>query len=272
MAKRKDLCAATRDAVVKLSQTGKTSLEIAEILHLKARTIRRIVSKHQQSGTTAPARRTGRPRKTSERFDRRLKTLSMADRFKTAPKLLKEASGDMPAPLSLRSTRRRLQEAGLTGCVAVKKPFISPANRLKRLKFAKEHKDWTEAQWSNVLWSDKSKFNMVASDGVRYVRRRPGEHLDPKCMRGTVKHGGGHIMVWGCMSASGVGRLYKVTGMMKADQYLGIMQNVMMPSMVDLFGGHTAVFQHDNDPKHSAKATKEFLAQQPFEVMVWPPQ
>ena len=61
----------------------------------------------------------------------------------------------MNAPISLSTTKQRLREKGLIGRIAVKKPLLRPANRLKRLNFAKEHKDWTIAQWIIVLWSDE---------------------------------------------------------------------------------------------------------------------
>ncbi len=32
------------------------------------------------------------------------------------------------------------------------------------------------------------------------------------------------------------------------------------------------VFQHDNDPKHTARATKEWLRKKHFKVLEWPSQ
>ena len=74
------------------------------------------------------------------------------------------------------------------------------------------------------------------------------------------------------MSASGVGRLYKVVGTMNKEQYQGILQNCMLPSMADLVGEEHAVFQQDNDPKHKAKTTTQWLEAQDFEVLDWPAQ
>lgn len=273
MGRGKELSLDKKNAVVDMAKGGSSSYEIASILGVTSRTVRRVVARHQASGSVENKPRPGRPRKSDERYDRRLIILSKANRFKTARKLNNEMARKTDVRLSDRSVRRRLQKHGLIGCIAKKKPFISEKNRKARLRFARAHKDWTVERWSKVLWSDESKFNMKASDGARYVRRMEGESLSTRCTRGTVKHGGGrHIMVWGCMSAAGPGRLFEVQGTMKTDQYIGILANVMRPSMEDLFGQDRACFQHDNDPKHTAKATKAWLAANDIEVLDWPAQ
>ena len=37
-----------------------------------------------------------------------------------------------------------------------------------------------------------------------------GEALNVNCVQSTVKHGGGGIMMWGCISRKGMGILEKV--------------------------------------------------------------
>ena len=64
----------------------------------------------------------------------------------------------------------------------------------------------------------------------------------PECTVGTVKHSGGCIMIRDRVASNGVGRLYNVNGAMKADQYQGILQNSMQPSMVDVLRGLDDVF------------------------------
>lgn len=45
----------------------------------------------------------------------------------------------------------------------------------KRLKHAKLCKRWTETQIQQVLWSDKSRFEVSGSNSGQYVQRRSGE-------------------------------------------------------------------------------------------------
>ncbi len=35
----------------------------------------------------------------------------------------------------------------------------------------------------------------------------------------TVKHGGGSVLMWGCMSAAGVGELHFIDGIMNSQTY-----------------------------------------------------
>ncbi len=99
--------------------------------------------------------------------------------------------------------------------------------------------------WNHVLWSDETKINLFGSDGVMRVWRQPGEEYKDKCVLPKVKHGGGSVMVWGCMSAAGTGELQFIEGTMNASMYCDILKQSMIPSLQRL--GRRAVFQHEND-------------------------
>ncbi len=62
--------------------------------------------------------------------------------------------------------------------------------------------------WNHVLWSKETKINLFGSDSVKRVWQQPGEEYKDKCVLPTVKHGGGSVMVWGCMSAAGTRGLH----------------------------------------------------------------
>jgi len=96
--------------------------------------------------------------------------------------------------------RRRVQNAGLHGHLAVKKPLLTARHRRLRLEFAREHLHWNWVNWSVVLWTDESHFTMFQSDGPTFVRRRSEEQLRNDCVVPTVKFCDGGIMMWGAMS------------------------------------------------------------------------
>ncbi len=99
--------------------------------------------------------------------------------------------------------------------------------------------------WNHVLWSDETKINLFGSEGIKLVWWQPGEEYKDKCVLPTVKHGGGSVMVWGCMSAAGAGELQFIEGTMNDNMYCDILKQSRIPSLRRL--GRRAVLQHDND-------------------------
>ncbi len=45
----------------------------------------------------------------------------------------------------------------------------------------------------------------------------------------TVKHGGGSVLMWGCMSAAGV--VHFIDGIMNSQMYCSILKEKMLPSL-----------------------------------------
>jgi hypothetical protein len=74
-----------------------------------------------------------------------------------------------------------------------------------------------------------------------------------------VKHGDGNIMLWGCFSANGPGRLIRVKERTNWAMYHEILNENLLPSARALNMKRGWVFQHDNDTKHTARAMKEWL-------------
>ncbi len=91
---------------------------------------------------------------------------------------------------------------------------------------------------------DLTKINLFGLNGVKRVWRHPGEEYKDKCVLPTVKHGGGSVMVWGCMSAAGTEELQFIEGTMNFNMYCDILKQSMIPSLRRL--GRRAVFQHND--------------------------
>ncbi|KAI3377902.1 hypothetical protein L3Q82_009033 [Scortum barcoo] len=137
-----------------------------------------------------------------------------------------------------------------------------------RLKFAREHLDDPEEDWDNVIWSDETKIELFGKNSTCRVWRRKNAELHPKNTIPTVKHGGGNIMLWGCFSAKEPGRLIRVKERMNGAMYREILSENLLPSARALKMKCGWVFQHDNDPKHTAWSTKEWLRKKHFKSRV----
>ena len=127
--------------------------------------------------------------------------------------------------------------------------------------WAKERQGWAKEDWARVIWSHESKISIFGSDGINYVRRRPGEGLLPECTLVTMKHPIS-VMVWGCMTRDAVGRIHIVDGILNTKKYQeNILEAKLFPSINDLFEGktETCVFQQDSAICHTAKTVKNWF-------------
>lgn len=111
--------------------------------------------------------------------------------------------------------------------------------------------------------------------GVSYVRRKVGEEYHPKCIVPTVKHGGGSIIIWGCMSANGVGEMFICEGRMNSACYIKILKAALQSSYRKIFGDsglRNIKFQQDNALCHKSNATMKWMAKNKIQLLDWPAQ
>jgi hypothetical protein len=80
---------------------------------------------------------------------------------------------------------------------------------------------------NKILWSDENKIELFDLNANRHIWRKPGTIH-------TVKHGGGSIMLWGCFSAAGAGRLVRIEGKMNSAKYREILDENLLYSAQDL--------------------------------------
>ena len=79
-------------------------------------------------------------------------------------------------------------------------------------------------------------------------------------------------MLWGHFSAARTGRLVRIEGKMNRAKYREILDENLLQSAQDLRLGQRFTFQQENDPKHTAKTTQEWLQDKSLNVLEWPSQ
>ena len=105
---------------------------------------------------------------------------------------------------------------------------------------------------SGWKWCGLTKDHLTFSlSVVKYVRRQPGEEFQRQCLQPTVKHGGGSIMIWGCVSGAGMGKLKSMEGKVNAEAYYRILRHQMGSNMKLQGGWHLFIFMQDNASVHS---------------------
>ncbi|KAL0173312.1 hypothetical protein M9458_033623 [Cirrhinus mrigala] len=207
--------------------------------------------------------RAGRPAKLSYRGRR-----ALVREVKKNPKItvaeLQRCSREMGESCRKSTITAALHQSGLHGRVARRKPLLSARHMKARMD--------SKMVRNKILWSDETKIELFGLNSMGYVWRKPGtaHHLSNTVP--TVKHGGGSIMLWACFSAAGTGRLVATEGKMNAAKYRDILDKNLLQSAQDLRLGRRFTAQQDNDPKHTAKITKEWLHNDSVTDLEWPSQ
>src|SRR6266550_3398768 len=107
--------------------------------------------------------------------------------------------------------------------------------------------------------------------GGNGLGRRQG--LSERLVQGTLKFGGGSVMVWGSMMWEGPGMACKIDGRMDGQLYVDILEDELQASL-DYYGkeAEDVIFQQDNDPKHTCKLAKKWFDDHGIEPLLWPAQ
>lgn len=261
-----------RQLVIFHNEKGKSFRKIAAMLNISKSTVGDIVRRFKVEDRIDSIPQKGQPRKLDTRDKRKLLRKIKNDPTLSAPKLATELLNEAGKKVHPQTIRRALKDSGYNGRVARKKPYVNETNRKKRLNFAKEFIHKENPYWNDVIFTDESKFNIFGSDGRRMVWRKKNEEFNFKNLKPTVKHGGGGVLVWGCISAFGPGELVFIDTIMDKNVYLNILKNNLHKSATKMGILNTFKFYQDNDPKHKARIVQEYLLYNCPKVLQPPPQ
>ncbi|KAL1923169.1 uncharacterized protein VTP21DRAFT_9545 [Calcarisporiella thermophila] len=215
----------------------------------------------------------GRPRKLSSRDENRIcRSVAMGE-CKNAVKAQELWNETTEEVISVNTVREALHRNDYVARVKRKKPFLSKRHRLRSLAFAKEYSSWTVEDWSRVIFSDECQIRIFGNERREWFWKKRNEPLQERHIQPTIKHGGGSIMIWGCMTSYGIGRVSRIIENLNAEIYSRILNQEMIVTLqLYNLSKQEIVFQHDNDPKHKAKLIDRWFENNQIQVLDWPSQ
>jgi transposase len=259
-----------RGAVIAIYDETGSATATGRILHLNEGTVRSIVNRATKNGDIDVKKRSGRPRKTSERDDRMLLRAARSNRRQT----LSELNADiLNNAVSNRTIKRRLHDAGFKKWRAKKRPALTADHARKRLKWARAHVDWDVDKWRTILWSDECWIERCNRTNT-WIFRAPTEKWHKDCIdevpNGPEK---AKVMIWGIFAGKMRGPIHIIEGNIDApyyrdsilDEYLPLFYEEVLDNL-----GTSPEFMHDNASVHTAQIVRDWLVASNITVMNWP--
>ena len=137
---------------------------------------------------------------------------------------------------------------------------------------ATQHQRWTNAQWSNVLFTDESSFSVSIGDNRLYCYRRSNERYIDDCIQQSPNRGYGSINIWGGIIGGRRLPLVRLYGRLTGETYIN---NILVPHILPFIMNerrlnNTILLQQDNAPPHTANIVKAFMRDNNIQMLPWP--
>ncbi|CAC5420354.1 unnamed protein product [Mytilus coruscus] len=125
-----------RDIAVGMVQAGMRHIDVANNFGVSKLTITRLMSRLRQTGSSNDRPRSGRPRETTLRQDRRIRFTHLRDRFLPATITARQTPGRHNPRISAQTVRNRLRAAGLRSRRPVLRAILKQRHWTARLRWA----------------------------------------------------------------------------------------------------------------------------------------
>ncbi|KAG1452589.1 hypothetical protein G6F46_005487 [Rhizopus delemar] len=216
----------TRPLIISEYETKKR--EIAKLVGLNRSTVQDIKTKINNYGSPLPHKQTGRPLKINERTERHLNRVIREDPFASYKEINMELA-KLDIFVCIETLRSYVDRLDFKSYRAAHKPRLTARHRKSRLRWVKEHLNWTEDQRRSVVWSDETRF----------------------CGGGG---GGGGAMVWGCFWGGGFGPSEIIdTSSVDQETYIHVLANRFHPWFTNVTAHQERdfIFQEDSASCHT---------------------
>lgn len=255
---------------VNMLEQGESQRAVANRIGVSRRAIRNVWERFQETGSVARRPGSGRIRATTRQEDRYIRITARRERTVTARALQTQLRQSTGTQVSDQTIRNRLHEDGQRSRVRAIRPKLTAAHRAARLRYAREHSNWTMDNWRSVLFTDECKIKFLSDDKRVRVWRRQGERFTDPCIHGSDRFGRPSVMVWAGISLLGTTELVILDeGTVTAESYVEmVIRPVVIPFSQRVGDGF--VLMQDNARPHTARITQAALSDANISLLPWP--
>lgn len=168
---------------------------------------------------------------------------------------------------SSQTIRNYLHATGIHCRRPARKPDFKETHAANRLQFAQHHLHF---DWSRVIFLDEKVFKTEENakkivwrlNGTRYDRH----YIEPKRHSGRIT-----AAYWGWMSADGPGEICRVSPRMNAEEYVDVLENILLPSVRLLYPDGPITLVQDNSSVHTSRLVRDWFSNNPeINSLPWP--
>ncbi|GFT41767.1 transposable element Tcb2 transposase [Trichonephila clavipes] len=262
-----DLLRVLRQTLQQRLQSRKEQAKIVD--HLAAKRYQDL-NRFLETGSAGRRPAQGRRRATTPNQDRYLVLTARRHRNKKAILLQQHLRSATGTTVSTQTVRNRFRGVGLYTRRLIVCVRLTSRHRRDRREWATEHVNWRRNEWSNVLFSDESRFSVHPDNRRILIWRDRGSRNNSAFVHESVRVGSGGVLVYGGISIDGRTDLYIVRdGPLTARRYSDeILRPIVVPYAAAI--GDDFTLMDDNCRSHRANLVKDFLFEDGIVRMEWP--
>ncbi|GFY12169.1 transposable element Tcb2 transposase [Trichonephila clavipes] len=270
MSQRSHLTDSEAWRVVGRLEGGQTQAEVAQAIGVSQSVISRIWNRFLETGSAGRRPGQRRRRATTPNEDRYLVLTARRHRNMNATLLQQHLRSATGTRVSTQTVRNRLHGVGLYARRPMVCVRLTSRHRRDRREWATEHVNWRRNEWSNVLFSDESRFSVHPNNRRIFIWRECGSRNNPAYVHESVRFGGGGVLVYGGISIDGRTDLYIIRdGPLTARRYSDeILRPIVVPYAAAIGGDF--ILRNDNCRPHRANLVEDFLFEEGIVRMEWP--
>lgn len=153
-----------RGQVVGMWRAKVRQVDIDRTVGIAQSNVSRIIQKFEKTESVSRRKGSGRRRITTARTDCQLVQMAKKDRKRPAASIQTEVFGIIDHQISRETINKRLIAVDYPARRPLWKPKLKVSQKKNRRNWAEPYRTWTDRQWSRVVFTDESSFELLRID------------------------------------------------------------------------------------------------------------